>query len=224
MTGAMLIALKIGIALAGIALWLQSQKWIGRHMMNSSGEIRDRVHEWTAPVFRRLAANAAAANALLIASSLVIDVLGFYLLGSAVFGETLRPLLGLFMLFGLRQLNQALTSLPVPEGMIWRHPGFPSVFVTYGVSNDLFFSGHTALAVYGALELATATGGGPGWWALGAAIIAFEVVTVLVLRAHWTMDVFAGAVTALWVHGLALAAAPAVDEALRTWVQGVPAP
>ncbi|MBX3016972.1 MAG: hypothetical protein KF767_03715 [Bdellovibrionaceae bacterium] len=218
-----LIALKVGIALVGILLWLQSQKWIGRHMMNTSREIRDRVHEWTAPLFHMLAAHAAAANALLISSSLVIDILGFYLLGSAIFGETLRPLIGLFILFGLRQLNQALTSLPVPEGMIWRHPGFPSVFVTYGVSNDLFFSGHTALAVYGALELATATGGGP-WLLLGVAIIAFEVMTVLLLRAHWTMDVFAGAVTALWVHTVALAVAPAVDEILRVWAQGLPVP
>ena len=27
---------------------------------------------------------------------------------------------------------------------------FPSLLVTYGVSNDMFFSGHTAMAVLGA--------------------------------------------------------------------------
>lgn len=219
----MLLALKIGIAFVGILLWLWSQSWIGRHMMNTSGEIRDRVHEWTAPVFHKLTANPSLANLLLISSSFVIDILGFYLLGSAIFGETLRPLLGLFLLFGLRQMNQALTSLPTPQGMIWRHPGFPSVFVTYGVSNDLFFSGHTALAVYGALEISTAMGGGP-WLLLGAAIIAFEVLTVLLLRAHWTMDVFAGAVTALWVHGIVLAVSPGVDDALHRLIQNAPIP
>src|SRR3989442_6441970 len=37
--------------------------------------------------------------------------------------------------------------------MIWRRPGFPSLLVTYGTAGDLFFSGHTAIAVYGGVEL-----------------------------------------------------------------------
>ena len=49
--------------------------------------------------------------------------------------------------------------------MIWRNPGFPSLLVTYGTASDLFFSGHTAIAVYGALELAH--WGGPAWAAVG---------------------------------------------------------
>ncbi|MCE9518747.1 MAG: phosphatase PAP2 family protein, partial [Verrucomicrobia bacterium] len=73
--------------------------------------------------------------------------------------------------------------------------------VTYGVSNDLFFSGHTALAVFGAIELARA--GRTGLKLLAIAIALFEVVTVLVLRAHYTMDVYAGAVTALFIGLLA---------------------
>ena len=39
-----------------------------------------------------------------------------------------------------------------------------------------------------------------------------EATTVLVLRAHYTMDVFTGAVTALWVDGLAGSLAPGVDR------------
>lgn len=217
------MVLKVAFAAAGILLWWLSQAWIGRHMMNADGGIRDRVHEWMTPIFRQLEKRPGLANALLISSSLVIDVLGFYLLGSAIFGASVRPLVGLFLLFGLRQLNQALTSLPTPRGMIWRHPGFPSVFVTYGVSHDLFFSGHTALAVFGALEIGAAMGGTLGG-GLGVAIIAFEVLTVLALRAHWTMDVFAGAVTALWVYGIAVAVSPAVDELLWRGTQGLPIP
>ena len=40
----------------------------------------------------------------------------------------------------------------------------------------------------------------------------FEIGTVLVLRAHYTMDVFAGAVTALYVHTVAWKLAPTVDR------------
>jgi hypothetical protein len=43
-------------------------------------------------------------------------------------------------------------------------------------------------------------------------IAAFEIGTVLVLRAHYTMDVFAGAITALYVHRVAIDCAPVVDQ------------
>jgi hypothetical protein len=157
--------------------------------------------------------NPAWAKALLIASSLVIDLLGVFLLGWAILGPTIRPFLGLLMLFALRQACQGLCALPAPEGMIWEHPGFSSLLVTYGVSNDLFFSGHTAIAVFGATELARLNFRGARL--VGLAVALFEATTVLVLRAHYTMDVFTGAVTALLVAGLAERAAPWVDRLVR---------
>ena len=112
-----------------------------------------------------------------------------------------------------------MTALPPPAGSIWRNPGLPSLFVTYGVSNDLFFSGHTALAVYGAVELA-----GLGYaWLIGAAIaiVIFETGVVLLLRAHYTMDVFAGLITALYVAGIAAWLALPCDRVLtRAFVGG----
>jgi hypothetical protein len=38
---------------------------------------------------------------------------------------------------------------------------------------------------------------------LGVAVVIFEVLTVLVLRAHYTVDVFAGLVTGLYAARLA---------------------
>ena len=81
--------------------------------------------------------------------------------------------------------------------------------MTYGTSDDLFFSGHTAIAVYGAATLAAALG--PVGIVLGSLIVFFEIAAVLVLRAHYTMDVFAGAVMALYAHRLAMQWAPAID-------------
>jgi hypothetical protein len=163
----------------------------------------------TAPLNRSLREHPRRANALLIATSAVIDLLGLCLVGLAVFGPSIRPFLGLAILFALRQLCQGLCALPAPEGMIWRNPGFPSLLVTYGTTSDLFFSGHTAIAVYGALELARS--GGPAFAILGAAIVLGEAATVLILRAHYTMDVFAGVVTALWVWCSSSALAPGID-------------
>ena len=92
---------------------------------------------------------------------------------------------------------QALCALPPPPNMIWHYPGFPSLFVTYHVAYDYFFSGHTAIAVFGATELARLRR--PWLTAIAVIVAAFEVATVLVLRAHYTMDVFTGALAALWV-------------------------
>ena len=187
--------LVIGIALVG---WFWTQAKLGQRQFQE-GRIGDALLDLTAPVNRFLHANPAWANRLLLVSSGLIDLLGVFLIASSIFGPSLRPFIGLFLLFTLRQLCQNLCALPPPPGMLWRHPGFPSLLVTYGTAGDLFFSGHTAIAVYGALELGYVAGL-PGMLA-GGAIALFEIGTVLVLRAHYTMDVFTGIVTALLVWG-----------------------
>lgn len=48
----------------------------------------------------------------------------------------------------------------------------------------------------------------------GIAIAAIEVSTVLILRAHYTMDVFAGVITALWVWSIAFALSAKLDALL----------
>ena len=88
----------------------------------------------------------------------------------------------------------------------------PSALVTYGVTTDFFFSGHTGLAVLGAVELGRV--GGRRWLYVGFAIIALEVTTVLVLRAHYTMDVFTGAVAARYASILAARVSPWCDRKL----------
>jgi hypothetical protein len=194
-----------------LVAWFWSQALIGSRGF-PAGAMGDAVHTWTAPLHDWLVTHEGAANVLLIVSSAFIDAFGVFLLGAGIFGRTVRPLLGLFMLFALRQVCQLACALPPPDQMIWRSPGFPSLLVTYGVSNDLFFSGHTAIAVFGAVELGRL---GRPWLKIAALLVAvFEAITVLVLRAHYTMDVFTGAVTALLIADVAARVAPVVDRAL----------
>lgn len=193
---------RVVIIIAGLALWFWTQSLIGsKSPVAGSTGIGDAVHDWTASWNDWLQNHATANNFLLIASSVCIDALGLFLIGATIFGKSIRPFLGLILIFSLRQTNQGFTSLPNPPGQIWHETGVPTLLVTYGVSNDLFFSGHTALAIYGAIELAHA--GQAGLKLLAIAIALFEIVTVLVLRAHYTMDVYAGAITALFIGLLA---------------------
>jgi len=190
------------IALTGAALiiWFWSQKLIGARGAQDLA-IGDRIHTVTASANLYLQVHTFAANVLLIGSSVIIDLLGIFLLARWIFGASSRPFVGLVIVLGLRQIVQSLVALPTPPNAIWHYPGFPSLLVTYGVSNDYFFSGHTAIAVLGATEIARLSN---RWLtSVGILIAIFEVATVLILRAHYTMDVFTGVVTGLYASYLA---------------------
>ena len=204
----------IFVALA-LAAWFATQAMLGARP-DREEVIGDEIHDAMADVHRYLTDHSETAHGLLIATSAIIDALGIFLLGATIFGRTLRPFVGLLLLFAMRQLCQMLCPLRSPPGIIWDYPGlpsffaaygasddrfFPSLLVTYGVSNDMFFSGHTAMAVLGAVELVRF--GGRWWLPVGILIALVEATTVLALRAHYTMDVFTGAVVALYASVLA---------------------
>ena len=205
------LIIRLLVTGAALSLWFWTQSLIGKHALPTSG-IGDQLLLWTAPINSYLYEHHRAANVLLISSSAIIDLEGILLLGLWIFGPNIRPFLGLLLVLGLRQLMQALVALPTPENMIWHYPGFPSLLVTYSVGNDYYFSGHTAIAVLGAAELVRL--GRPRVTGLAALIVVFEVTTVLILRAHYTMDVFTGAIAALYVASVIGSMSPAVDRVL----------
>ena len=193
-------AIRLVVTAAALAIWFWTQSMIGARSLPGVG-IGDGVQAATASANFYLQAHPFAANALLIVSSAIIDLLGIFLLSKWLFRASARPLIGLVIVLGLRQIMEALVALPTPPNAIWHYPGFPSLLVTYGVSNDYFFSGHTAVAVLGVAEIGRLR---RSWvTGLGVGIVVFEVLTVLILRAHYTMDVFTGLVTGLYAAHLA---------------------
>lgn len=193
-------ALRIVVTVAALAIWFWTQSLIGSRGFPGAS-IGDRVHVATASANFYLHEHTAAANALLIVSSGIIDLLGIFLLGQWIFQGRVRPFLGLVIVLGLRQVMQALVSLPAPPNAIWHYPGFPSLLVTYGVANDYFFSGHTAIAVLGATEMIRFRR--PWLTVVALCVVILEILTVLILRAHYTMDVFTGMVTGVLAAHLA---------------------
>jgi hypothetical protein len=194
------LAIRLLVTAAALVVWFWSQSLIGARGAPASG-VRDAAHNLTSSANLYLHDHGTLTNALLIVSSGIIDLLGVFLLSLWIFRNEPRPFVGLLIVLGLRQIMQACVALPVPTGAIWHYPGFPSLLVTYGVANDYFFSGHTAIAVLGATELVRV---GKRWLTVAAvAMVVFEATTVLVLRAHYTMDVFTGLVAGLYAAHLA---------------------
>ena len=208
------IGIHVGFVIVGLGLWFWTQRIIGRRAPKFDG-VGDQLHVLTAGLNSWLHVHPSAANATLIVSSLGIDACGIFLLGSSIFGVSLRPFIALLILFGLRQVCQLINTLPAPPGIIWRRPGAPSLLVTYDVGNDFFFSGHTAIAVLTAFELASL---GPPWLAvLGIMVAIGEAAVVLILRAHYTLDIFTAVFVAWAAHGVAVRVAPGVDA----WLHGI---
>lgn len=191
---------RVAVTTVALVIWFWTQSLIGARPA-PTGVIGDGLLNATSAANLYLQTHTAAANLLLIVSSAIIDLMGVFLLAKWVFGASLRPFLALVIVLGLRQCMQSLVALPAPPNTIWHYPGFPSLLVTYGVGNDYFFSGHTAIAVVAVAEIAHL---GKRWLTgVGVLIALFEIVTVLVLRAHYTMDVFTGIVTGLYAAYLA---------------------
>ncbi len=191
---------RLVITAAALIIWFWTQSLIGARKLPTVG-IGDRLHDATSSANLYLHNHQLAADILLGVSSGIIDLLGMFLLARWIFGASIRPFLALVIVLGLRQIMQSLIALPAPPNAIWHYPGFPSLLVTYNVSNDYFFSGHTAIAVVAVSEIARI---GKTWLtSIGLLIAIFEVATVLVLRAHYTMDVFTGMITGLYAAYLA---------------------
>jgi hypothetical protein len=199
---------RIVLTALALGMWFWTQSLIARRAAPAAG-VGDALHTMTAGLNSYFYHSPTAANALLILSSALLDGLGIFLLARWLFGPSVRPFLGLVLLLGLRQIIEAICALPAPPNMIWHYPGFPSALVTYNVGNDFFFSGHTAIAVFGGIELARL---GRRWLKMVAiGIVLFEMATVLILRAHYTMDVFAGLLAALCVARLCTVVSPLID-------------
>jgi len=202
------LILRVVVTGIVLTLWFWSQALIGARPAPPCG-IGDVIHNLTAGINSYLFTHTAAANLMLIASSAIVDLLGIFLLGSWLFGGTIRPFIGLVLLMTLRQIAQSLSSLNPPPNMIWHDPGFPTLLVTYHVANDFYFSGHTAIAVLGAIELSRFR---RSWLTtLAVLVVVFEVFAVLVLRAHYTLDVFTALIAAFWVAHLSERIAPRLD-------------
>ena len=184
-------------------------------MSPPQGTIFDRLHVWTTPINQYFHEHPQAANIVLISTSLWIDASILFLCLRALFGPSIRPFLELFFFALYRECLQFLVTLPVPQGIIWEYPGFPSLMVNYSVQHDLYFSGHTGVAL---LIMAEFVRTKLKWFsAISFLFFGYVVMTIISFRIHYTMDVFTGVLVALYVIYTSERLSLPIDRFLQKW-------
>jgi hypothetical protein len=196
------VGMRLLVVAFFITLWYETQSSISEQdeiVRQLNGEhIIDRVHDFIEPIHLFITDNENVSKWLLITSTLLIDIMGLWIVFISITGHSFRPFFSLVTVFTLRQFCQLLVSLPSPPGMIWENPGVPSIFVTYDTGSDFFFSGHTAIATIFAIEMTRHMNYVKPAMILGALLLLFEASIVLVLKAHWFMDVLTAIICARW--------------------------
>ena len=107
----------------------------------------------------------------MIICGLMMDVMVVTLLIRFCFyGTSWRLVLALGTFYSCRAIIQNLFAMKFPEGYLWDYPGFYSLTVPYGSTNDFFYSGHVGCCMICALEYFSI-----GWKKFGY----YSVVTLL---------------------------------------------
>jgi hypothetical protein len=130
---------------------------------------------------------------LFIITSLMIDVGAIIILLKFIFLNEYETPLVLLIGILLRQLCQLTTKLPKPVNLLWFDPGFPSLFVTYNVTSDFFFSGHTFFSLVVGLDFFSSE-----FLVVKLYSIAFmflEITFVIVTHSHYWMDIYSAITT-----------------------------
>lgn len=195
------VAIQVLLLITCYAAWIGTQHLL-EAMRGPSPALTDHVHVLLQGVNAWLNQHVTVANIVLALSSFEVDLAGVSM--TLIYFRTgrSRPILTAFFLLIARQLCQASFSIPAPEGMIWRNPGFPSLIVTYTTSTDFFFSGHMGMATMLAAELSAQGKRDWRWW-FAWGVLPVQAFIILAMRFHYVTDVVTGFLAALAASALA---------------------
>ena len=166
--------------------------------------LKDRIQHLTLPITLFFETNISARNLLLIVSSFAIDV-NFIALGYCFifYSNSIRTPLLIVAYYMFRAFIQGIFFMPYPEHYIFQYPGFFSLTVPYMKSNDFFFSGHIGVCTLFLLEFRRQSNKVFQCFAAFAMIL--NAFTLLITRAHYSIDLIVGTITAHYMYRLSLA-------------------
>jgi hypothetical protein len=164
-------------------------------------------------------------HAWLCVYAATLDLQVLTLLALGVVGTTVRPLVAVTVAFALRQALCLLGTHANPAESLWQAPrGYGGLFVTFELVEHAL-SGGVLIAVVFLKELAPLL----GWflkarvdpalrsaaaYAIGGAVLAFQVYALAALRAEWATDVAVSCVVGLYAFRVATGLAPALEAML----------
>jgi len=108
----------------------------------------------------------------------------------AKYGRSFRLPLTYTMFYGIRVICQNIYAMKAYDGFYWDYPGFPSLVVPYGATNDFFYSGHIGCCMLVFLEFSRM-----GWMKLRFGCLftmACQVLLMIITRGHYSIDMIAG--------------------------------
>jgi hypothetical protein len=201
------------LIVAGLFFSLLTEHWIGEQVPPTC-HIGDAIQRLVSPLNAYVASKEAVANSLIILYSIFGDAIVLILIACAIVKSSIRPVLPLLVFMILRQTMQLLISFPVEPGLIWRYPGFPSLFLNYDISGDFYFSAYVGINILGALELYQIFG--KKWLVVVNLAVAFLIAFIdMVLRAHYTTDIYTSVITAVFAYLFTQPFVPPVDHFLK---------
>lgn len=153
----------------------------------------DLSHEVTRPINDYFIVHTGGKNALIIISSLMVDIT--VIVTAAVwiiYGKTLRLFFAVatFMIFNI--VLKEIFYFRFPDGYIWEYPGFPSLSNPYYPANDFFFCAQIGLCVIFMLNFRAHRMSIMKYFTLVTILLEFFVL--IVTRAHYIIDVLTGIV------------------------------
>ena len=164
----------------------------------------DYSHNVTSGLHDYFAQNSQLAAFAKISSAMLCDLLlivKMYTWTSS--GGSWRLPIALVGIFASKELMSFLFKMRYPETSIWNYPGFYSLLVEYGPTNDTHFTLQLAVLVAVATEY-RALWSNLFWVAVFAT--AYQSILILVFRGAYMIDVFAGLVFGhfFWLAGQSL--------------------
>jgi len=122
-------------------------------MSENVGCITDKIFEMTASINNYFATNVTQKHIFMIICGGMMDVMVITTFCRFCFyGTSWRLILALIVFYGFRAIMQKLFFICYPEGYLWDFPGFYSLTVPYGRTNDFFYSGHVGCCVICGME------------------------------------------------------------------------
>ena len=174
----------------------------------------DKLFVATTPIYEYLKFNETILDFTLILGGVLEDIAittGFVLFSLKF--DTWRMIIALGSLYAVRGQLQQAYYMEFPEEYIFRFPGVYSLSVPYLKTNDFFFSGHVSLPVIVAVEFYKQKYIKLSCFCFFVSI--YEGFMMIIVRGHYSIDIYAGFIIALYFSRISEYIAPFVDRIIN---------